>query len=185
MNAEKARFQKSDDRKVHLSQVRRIFSDFFQAPEDEDFYSVHTAASREVVDSYLDGNGPGPDTADLHFMDHEPYNNAWNRAVSAHLAQVLWNRQHTERWATTRGAIVAVASEAYWEDAVLSKFKRVRKGWIKARCQVIEDPTTGRARLESRQEADTRRLNGTEEARIIGRQRERRYKVSRRWILRR
>ena len=178
VNKEKQRFHKSEDRKIHLSQVRRVFADYFKAPEDEDFYSVHTAAPREAVDSYLDRSGPGPNTADLHFTDREPYNNAWNRAISAHLAQVLWNRQKTEQWTTQRGMVAAAGSEAYWDDAILSKFSRVRPGWIKARCQPIKDPTTGKARMESREEADTRRLNAGEEVHIIGRQRERRYKVS-------
>ncbi|KAI1783021.1 hypothetical protein LXA43DRAFT_1103097 [Ganoderma leucocontextum] len=181
VDAEKERFKKSDDRNAHLNQVRRLFSDFFQAPEDEDFYSTHIAAPREAVDRYLDGKGPGPDTNDLHFTDLDPANNAWNHAVCSYLAKVLWNRQTTEGWVTKKGKAVAAVSEAYWEDAVLQKFKRVRSSWMNARRQLIQDPTTGRTRKESQQEVYTRRLDKLEETRTVVRQRMRR---DQRWVRR-
>ncbi|KAI1789376.1 hypothetical protein LXA43DRAFT_1096417 [Ganoderma leucocontextum] len=156
VDAEKECFKKSDDRNAHLNQVRRLFSDFFQAPEDEDFYSTHIAAPRETVDRYLDRKGPGPDTNDLHFTDLDPANNAWNCAVCSYLAKVLWNRQTTEGWVTKKGKAVAAVSEAYWEDAVLQKFKRVRSDWMDARRWLIQDPTTGRPCKESQQEVYTR-----------------------------
>ena len=177
VNAEKERFKKSDDRDVHLTQVRRLFSETFQAPADEDFYRVHVAAPREEVDQYLDGVGHGPDTADLHFTDQEPHNNAWNCAVCGHLARMLWDRQGREQWTTKKGRRAANASEAYWQDAVLQKFKRVRRGWLDARQKVIQDPTTGRNRVESVEEAETRRFGKGEETRTVARQRERRFKV--------
>ncbi|PIL27306.1 hypothetical protein GSI_10453 [Ganoderma sinense ZZ0214-1] len=181
VDLEKERFKKSEDRNVHLSQVRRIFSDFFQAAEDEDFCSTHRAAPREVVDKYLDGNGSGPDTGDLHFTDKEPYNNAWNRAICAYLGQEVWNRQRTEQWTTRKGRAVAAASEAYWEDAILQKFKRTRNAWTKAQRQLIQDSATGRTRMESQEEVDKRRFDAGEITRTIARQRERRVK---RWARR-
>lgn len=178
VDAEKRRLKKSDDRNVHLNQVRRIFADFFQAPEDEDFYSTHVTAPREVVDRYLDGEGPGPDVNDLHFTDLDPHNNAWNRAVCSCLAQELWKRQRTESWVTKTGKGVAAGSEAYWEDAVLQKFKRIRKGWMDAQLKTIQDHATGQQRTESQQEAYTRRWKGLEETRTATRQRMRRHQVS-------
>ena len=177
VDVEKERFKQSDHRNAHLSQVRRIFSDVFQAAEDEDFCSTHVAAPRETVEQYLNGDGPGPDTDELHFTDKEPYNNAWNRAICAHLAHVLWNRQNTEQWTTKKGRAVATVSEAYWEDAVLQKFKRLHSGWIKAQCKFVRDPASGRIRMESREEADMRRIDEGEEIRTIARRRERRVKV--------
>ena len=179
VNAEKERLKKSDDRHVHLTQVRRLFSEVFQAPTDEDFYSVHVVAPREEVDQYLDGVGHGPDTANLHFTDQEPFNNAWNSAVCSHLARMLWDRQGTERWMTKKGRRAVNASEAYWEDAIFQKFRRVRKGWVDAQQKVVQDPTTGRNRVESLEEAETRRFSKGEETRTAARQRERRFKV--RW----
>ena len=179
VNAEKERFKKSDNRNVHLAQVRHLFSEIFQAPEDEDFYSNHVAARREEVDKYLDGEGSGPDTSDLRFTDQEPFNNAWNSAVCSHLAQELWNRQRTEQWTTKKGGRVVHASKAYWEDAIFQKFKQVRKGWMDAQHKVVQDPTTGRNRLESQEEAKTQRYDKGEETRTVARRRERRVKV--RW----
>ncbi|PIL30479.1 hypothetical protein GSI_07178 [Ganoderma sinense ZZ0214-1] len=176
VSAERERFKKTDDRNAHLTQVRRLFSDVFQAPADEDFYSVHVAAPREEVDRYLDGEGPGPDTGDLHFTDLEPYNNAWNCAVSRHLAHMVWDRQSTERWTTKKGGRAASASEAYWEDLILQKFKRVRKGWMDAQRKVVQDPATGQSHIESLEEAETRRFGKGEETRTVARQRERRFK---------
>ncbi|PIL29379.1 hypothetical protein GSI_09431 [Ganoderma sinense ZZ0214-1] len=175
VSAERERFKKTDDRNAHLTQVRRLFSDVFQAPADEDFYSVHVAAPREEVDRYLDGEGPGPDTGDLHFTDLEPYNNAWNCAVSRHLAHMVWDRQSTERWTTKKGGRAASASEAYWEDLILQKFKRVRKGWMDAQRKVVQDPATGQSHIESLEEAETRHFGKGEETRTVARQRERRF----------
>ena len=180
VNIEKRRFNKSDDRNVHLTQVRRLLKEVFQAPTDKDFYNTHVAAPREEVDQYLDGVGHGPDTANLHFTDQEPFNNAWNSAVCSHLARTLWDRQGTEQWMTKKGKRAANASEAYWEDAIQQKFRGGRKGWVDARQKVVHDPTTGRNRVEYLEEAEARRFSKGEETRTAARQRERRLKV--RWM---
>ena len=61
------------------------------------------------------------------------------------------------------------ASKAYWEDAIFQKFKWVRKGWMDARHKVVQDPTTGRNRLESREEAKTQCYDKGEETRTVAR----------------
>ena len=119
----------------------------------------------------------GPDTANLHFTDVEPHNNAWNCVVCSHLACVLRDRQATERWTTKKGRRVVNASEAYWEDAILQKFRRARKGWLNAQQKVVQDPTTGRNRVESLEEAELRRFSKGEETRMVARQQERRHKA--------
>ena len=160
-----------------LKQVRRIFGDFLNAPEDEDFVCTHTPAPTEAVKKYLSGEGAGPDRNYLQFSDLPPYNNSWNRAVASELARILSLRQKGEKWRLSDGRRVSAASAAYWEDAVLEKFNRVRPGWLKTMCQDIVDPSSHTVRRESRAEADARRFEQGEEQHKVARQKERRSKV--------
>ena len=175
--AEKKRQLKAH-RNEHLRQVRLIFNDVLNAPEDEDFVSSHPIAPKEAVEEYLEGDGPGPNRNFLQFSALSPYNNAWNRAVASELGRLLSLRQQSQRWRLPDGTRVATVSVAYWEDAVLEKFKRVRSGWINASCQDIVDPSTGIVRQESQSEANARRFSQGEQQHLVARQRERRSKVS-------
>ena len=139
--------------------------------------SSHPTAPKEAVEDYLEGDGPGPDQNFLQFSALSPYNNAWNRAVASELGRLLSLRQQSQRWRLPDGTRVATVSIAYWEDAVLEKFKRVRGNWISASCQDIVDPSTGIVRQESQTEANARRFSQGEQQHLVARQRERRSKV--------
>lgn len=175
---EKARLKKSPDRNHHLAEVRRLFLQLYDAPEDEDFIANHVPAPQDAVNLYLEGKGPGPDQYQFRFTKAAPFNNPWNRAIAVHLAGVLWHRQQTERWYLKTGREVQTVSEAYWEDAVLDKFKRIRVRWMNTEPRIVEDPRTGEHRQESRDEADERRFNEGEALNAVGRRRERRNKVT-------
>nr|VWO98406.1 Serine/threonine-protein kinase SMU1 (EC [Ganoderma boninense] len=175
--AEKAAIgARSEDRKEHLKQVRAVFGEFLGAPEDEDFVSGHTPASRDVVEAYLNGAGLGPDRNDLCFTDLKPYNNAWNCAVASELGDILFTRQSSGKWRRADGTQVATASQPYWADAVLEKFKRQATSWRDAMGRVVANGLTGVPRKESRAETNTRRLQQGEEQAKVARQRERRAK---------
>ncbi|KAI1782700.1 hypothetical protein LXA43DRAFT_1068378 [Ganoderma leucocontextum] len=165
-----------ENRNEHLKQVRAVFAEFLGAPEDEDFVSGHIAASRDVVEAYLNGKGFGPDRNDLHFSDLPPHRNAWNRAVAAELGAILFARQRSGKWRLPDGSRVSLASQPYWEDAVLEKFYRQCTRWVMAKRQVVTDASTGLRRQESWTETNTRRCLEAEEQHRLGRQRERRGK---------
>ena len=150
---------------------------FLGAPEDEDFVSGHSPAPQEAVEAYLNGTGFGPDRNDLRFTDVQPYNNAWNRAVASELGAILFARQSGGKWHRPDGSPVAPASQAYWEDAVLEKFKRQASGWRDAMRQIITDKSTGLRRQESWNEVHSRRIQQGEEQSKAARVRERRVKV--------
>ncbi|PIL30346.1 hypothetical protein GSI_07531 [Ganoderma sinense ZZ0214-1] len=165
---------RSEDRKEHLRQVRAIFAEFLGAPEDEDFVSGHTPAPREVVEAYLNGTGFGPDRNDLCFSDLKPFNNAWNCAVASELGAILFARQSSGNWRRPDSTRVTAASQPYWADAVLEKFKRQATSWRDAMGRDVIDQSTGLRRQESRTEANNRRCQQAEEQSKISRQRERR-----------
>ena len=133
-------------------------------------------APTEAVKRYLSGEGAGPDRNYLQFSDLSPYNNPWNRAVASELARILSLRQKGKNWRLSDGRRVSAASVAYWEDAVLEKFSRVRPGWLKTMCQDIIDPSSRDVRKESQAETDAQRFEQEEQHRIA-RQRKRRSKV--------
>ncbi|KZT08891.1 uncharacterized protein LAESUDRAFT_757073 [Laetiporus sulphureus 93-53] len=158
VEADRRRFKASGDRPFHLSEVQWIFAEYFDASEDEDFISSHVAMPVDVVKSYLQGFGSGPNTQDLHFTTESPYNNSWNHTICSHLASILCERQMKELWHLTAkgGQLVATASVAYWENAFLEKFKCIHSGWLNVWPLVMQDHVMGQARQESRTEADQR-----------------------------
>ncbi|KAM5532485.1 hypothetical protein V8D89_013838 [Ganoderma adspersum] len=168
---------RSEDCKEHLTQVRAIFAEFLGAPEDEDFVSGHTPAPRDVVEAYLNGTGFGPDRNDLCFSDLKPYNNAWNRVIASELGAILFARQSSGKWRCPDGSRVASASQPYWEDAILEKFKRLASNWRDSMCQIVTDASTGIHRRESRAEAQTRWIHQGEGQAKAARVRERRVKT--------
>ena len=140
---------RSEDRKEHLRQVRAVFGEFLGAPEDEDFVSGHTPAPRELVEAYLNGTGFGPDRSDLCFSELKPFNNAWNCAVASELGDVLFARQSSGNWQRPDGTRVTAASQPYWADAVLEKFKRLVAKWRDAMGREVTDQSTGVRQQES------------------------------------
>lgn len=158
VEADHRRFKASGDCTFHLSEVQWIFAEYFDASEDEDFISSHVAAPVDVVKSYLQGFGSGPNTQDLHFTTELPYNNPWNHAICSHLASILCERQMKELWHLTAkgGRLVATASVAYWEDVFLQNFKCIRSGWLNVQPLVMQDHVMGQVRQELRTEADQR-----------------------------
>ena len=168
---------RSEDRKEHLRQVRAVFADSLGAPEDEDFISGHTPAPREVVEAYLNGTGFGPDRSDLCFSELKPFNNAWNCAVASELGDILFARQSSGNWRRPDGTRVTAASQPYWADAVLEKFKRTAARWRDALGREVTDKSTGVRRKESRTEANARRSQQAEQQSKVARKRERRAQV--------
>ncbi|KAI6016500.1 hypothetical protein EDC04DRAFT_2538167, partial [Pisolithus marmoratus] len=102
--------------------VRELFGNVFSVTRDEDFLS-HESPSHEVVMSFTEGDGPGPDPIDLQWDFTGPVSLLWNQAV----VEILLDKLHAlcteEKWTTKP------RSDEYWKEVIKQKFNRIKVIW--------------------------------------------------------
>ncbi|KAI6040820.1 hypothetical protein EDC04DRAFT_2539772, partial [Pisolithus marmoratus] len=125
--------------------VRELFGNVFSVTRDEDFLS-HESPSHEVVMSFTEGDGPGPDPIDLQWDFTGPVSSLWNQAV----VEILLDKLHAlcteEKWTTKP------RSDEYWKEAIKQKFNWIKVIWTKGRPKrletgILETPAQVAARL--------------------------------------
>ncbi|KAI6094949.1 hypothetical protein EDD17DRAFT_1514892 [Pisolithus thermaeus] len=112
---------------------------------NRDFLSFKSPL-HEVVMSFAEGSGPGPDPINLQWDFSSPVSSVWNQAV----VNILLNKLHElgmeEQWATTP------RSNEYWKEAIKQKFNWIKVMWNKGRPwrlknDILETPAEVAARL--------------------------------------
>ncbi|KAI6106407.1 hypothetical protein EDD16DRAFT_1523966 [Pisolithus croceorrhizus] len=138
--------------------VREVFNNVFSVTGNRDFLSFESPL-HEVVMSFAEGSGPGPDPINLQWDFSSPVSSVWNQAV----VNILLNKLHElgmeEWWATTP------RSDEYWKEAIKQKFNQIKVMWNKGRPQrlendILETPAEVAARLM--QEKNERSQDSTE-----------------------
>ncbi|KAI6102098.1 hypothetical protein F5141DRAFT_1065614 [Pisolithus sp. B1] len=128
--------------------VRELFSIAFSVMGDEDFLS-YESPSCEVVMSFAEGIGPGPDPINLQWDFSGPVSSVWNQAVVDILLSKLHELSTEEKWTTTP------RSDKYWKEAIKQKFNRVKVIWNKGRPRRLENDI-----LETPAQVATRLMQG-------------------------
>jgi hypothetical protein len=139
--------------------VRELFKAAFHLTRDED-YMLYDGASREVVKSYIDGSGPGPDPLALQWDITTTHKSDWNQRVIDILLSLYISMEEKNHWTPrTRQSIT---------NDITSKFLQCRKCWRKAQPLLRDDGTR-----ENMQEVGDRLVDQTNErlrlARVLGR----------------
>ncbi|KAI6106016.1 hypothetical protein EV401DRAFT_1892858 [Pisolithus croceorrhizus] len=132
----------------HLEHVRELFSIAFLVMGDEDFLS-YESPSHEVVMSFAEGVGPGPDPINLQWDFSSPVSLDWNQAVVDILLNKLHKLSTEEKWTTM------LRSNEYWKEAMKQKFNWVKVIWNKGRPRRLENDI-----LETPVQVATRLMQG-------------------------
>ncbi|KAI6030078.1 hypothetical protein EDC04DRAFT_2605587 [Pisolithus marmoratus] len=130
--------RKVNSRKYHqfaMEHVRELLGNIFSVTRDKDFLS-HESPSHEVVMSFTEGNGPGPDPINLQWDFTGPVSSLWNQAVIEILLDKLHALCAEEKWTTKP------RSNEYWKEAIKQKFNRIKVIWTKGRPKRLETDYT-------------------------------------------
>ncbi|KAI6011345.1 hypothetical protein EDC04DRAFT_2580541, partial [Pisolithus marmoratus] len=104
--------------------VRELFGNVFSVTRDEDFLS-HESPSHEVVMSFTEGDGPGPDPINLQWDFTGPVSSLWNQAVIEILLDKLHALCAEEKWTTKP------RSDEYWKEAIKQKLMHTKMDDLK------------------------------------------------------
>ncbi|KAI6009776.1 hypothetical protein BKA83DRAFT_4012298, partial [Pisolithus microcarpus] len=112
--------------------IRDLFSHAFSVMGDTDFLS-YELPSCEVITSFTEGNGPGPDPINLLWDFSSPVSLVWNKAIVDILLNKLHELHMEGNWTTTP------RSDEYWREAIKQKFNWIKVIWNKGRPRRLDD----------------------------------------------
>ncbi|KAI6135240.1 hypothetical protein EDD17DRAFT_1771942 [Pisolithus thermaeus] len=129
----------------NLEHIRELFSHVFSVTGDGDFLS-YELLSCEVITSFTEGSGLGPDPINLQWDFSSLVSLLWNKAI----IDILLNKLHAlcmeENWSTMS------RSDKYWREAIKQKFNWIKVIWNKGSPwrldnNILETPTKVATRL--------------------------------------